>query len=180
MSISNEPSSVTAEDTPNPGFASIPHPPRARRVPATTVIHGHTLVDDYAWMRDKSAPELIAYLQAENAYTDAIMSPTKDLQADLYAEMLSHIKETDESVPYPDRGWLYWTRTLEGSQYPIYCRRTATTPPGPETTLLDVNKLAKDQPYMAIGAMAISPNGNLLAYTTDNTCLLYTSDAADE
>src|ERR1019366_2625463 len=96
------------------------------------------------------------------------MQPTKDLQADLYAEMLSHIKETDESVPYPDRGWLYWTRTVEGSQYPIYCRRTATTPPGPETTLLDVNELAKGQPYMAIGAMAVSPNGNLLAYTTDN------------
>ena len=169
MSTPIQPSSVTAEDTLNSRISSIPHPPQARRVPTTTVIHGHTLVDDYAWMRDKSSPELLAHLAAENAYTDAIMSPTKDLQAELYAEMLSHIKENDESVPYPDRGWLYWTRTIEGSQYPIYCRRTNTNPLGPETVLLDVNKLAEGQPYMAIGAMAISPSGNLLAYTTDNT-----------
>jgi len=169
MSTQNQTSSVTADDTPIPGITSINQPPQARRVPATTVIHGHTMVDDYAWMRDKSSPELIAYLEKENAYTDAIMRPTKDLQGDLYAEMLSHIKETDESVPYPDRGWLYWTRTIEGSQYPIYCRRTATAPPGPETILLDVNELAKGQQYMAIGAMSVSPNGNLLAYTTDNT-----------
>ena len=165
MSNSEPASAVTPEAFPSLGIM----PPTARRVPAPTVIHGHTLADDYAWMRDKSSPELLAHLEAENAYTDSIMAPTKELQAELYEEMLSHIKETDESVPYPDRGWLYWTRTVEGSQYPIYCRRTATTPPRPETTLLDVNELAKGQPYMALGAMAVSPNGNLLAYTTDNT-----------
>ena len=165
MSATEPTSAVTTEGTQIAGI----QPPLARRMPTPTVIHGHTLVDDYAWMRDKASPELIDYLNAENAYCAALMEPTKDLQAELYAEMLSHIKETDESVPYPDHGWLYWTRTLEGSQYPIYCRRAATTPPGPEQILLDVNKLAIGQAYMSIGAMAISPDGNLLAYSTDNT-----------
>ena len=162
-------SEQAASVTPDTESSNRVQPPVARRIPATTVIHGHTLVDDYSWMRDKSSSELLAHLESENAYTESIMQPTKDLQAELYTEMLSHIKETDESVPYPDRGWLYWTRTIEGSQYPIYCRRAASTPPGPETILLDVNELAKGQPYMALGAISVSPNGNLLAYTTDNT-----------
>ena len=75
-------------------------PPTARREPTPTTLHGQTLEDDYRWMRDKSSPETIAYLEAENAYTNAVMAPTEELQAKLYAEMLSHIKETDESVPY--------------------------------------------------------------------------------
>ncbi len=147
-------------------------PPSARRQPSPTTLHGHTLEDDYAWLRDKSSPEVIAHLEAENAWTEAYMAPTKDLQATLYAEMLSHIKETDESVPYPDHGWLYWTRTVEGSQYPIYCRRAISQTPGvfmPEEILLDVNQLAEGQPYMAVGGMSVSPNGKLLAYSTDNT-----------
>ena len=143
-------------------------PPVARQIPNFTSLHGHTLQDDYAWMRDKGAPELLAHLEAENAYTEASMGPTKGLQAELYVEMLSHIKETDESVPYPDHGWLYWTRTLEGSQYPIYCRR-ANANGSAEELLLDVNKLAEGQAYMAVGSMAVSPDGRLLAYTTDNT-----------
>jgi oligopeptidase B len=167
--MSPEPTTlVTANDTPAVRGTGPVQPPIARRIPAPTVIHGQTLADDYAWMRDKSSPEVIAHLNAENAYTEAIMAPTKELQADLYVEMLSHIKETDESVPYPDRGWLYWTRTIEGSQYPIYCRRNQA-PGSPEEILLDVNQLAKGQPYMAVGAISVSPNGNLLAYTTDNT-----------
>ena len=99
-------------------------PPVARQEPTPTTLHGQTLEDDYRWMRDKSSPELIAYLTAENEYTTSVMAPTEDLQAKLYAEMLSHIKETDESVPYPHRGWFYYTRTVEGSQYPIHCRQS--------------------------------------------------------
>ncbi len=143
-------------------------PPQARRQPNPTTLHGTTLQDDYAWMRDKSSPELLAHLEAENAYTAAAMAPTQDLQATLYAEMLSHIKETDESVPYPSRGYLYLTRTIEGLQYPIHCRRKDTSD-APEETLLDVNKLAEGQPFMAVGALAVSPDNTLLAYTTDNT-----------
>ena len=148
-------------------------PPVARKDPTPTTLHGQTLEDDYRWMRDKSSPEVTAYLEAENAYTSAVMKPTEELQAKLYAEMLSHIKETDESVPYRDRGWYYYTRTVEGSQYAIYCRRAASGPDydelQPEQILLDVNKLAEGQPFMALGALTVSPDGSKLAYSTDNT-----------
>jgi oligopeptidase B len=148
-------------------------PPVARREPTPTTLHGQTLEDDYRWMRDKSSPKTIAYLEAENAYTNAVMAPTKELQAKLYAEMLSHIKETDESVPYRDHGWFYYVRTLEGSQYPIHCRRIATglryDESQLEEVLLDVNKLAEGQPFMSLGAMSVSPDGAKLAYSTDNT-----------
>ena len=148
-------------------------PPTARREPTTTTLHGHTLEDHYRWMRDKDSPEVTAHLEAENQYTLSVMASTTELQARLYAEMLSHIKETDESVPYRDRGWFYYTRTVEGSQYPIHCRKFASgvtfDATQPEEILLDVNKLAEGQPFMAIGAMSVSPDGNTLAYSTDNT-----------
>ena len=80
-------------------------PPQARQEPTPTTLHGQTLEDNYRWMRDKSSPELLAYLEAENAYTHSVMAATKQLQSKLYTEMLSHIKETDVSVPYRDRGW---------------------------------------------------------------------------
>jgi oligopeptidase B len=144
-------------------------PPAARKDPKFTTLHGFTLKDDYAWLRNKTSEEVLAYLTSENAYTEAVMAPTAGLQAKLYAEMLSHIKETDESVPYPDRGWMYWTRTIEGKQYPIHCRRLASQAGAPEQVLLDVNLLAEGQAFMAVGAMSVSPSGNLLAYSTDNT-----------
>jgi oligopeptidase B len=151
-------------------------PPHARQEPAPTTVHGQTLEDNYRWMRDKSLPELVAYLEAENAYTCSVMASTEQLQAKLYAEMLSHIKETDESVPYRHRGWFYYVRTLEGRQYPIHCRRLATgadshkfDPSQPEQIVLDVNQLAEGQPYMSVGEMSVSPDGSKLAYSTDNT-----------
>ncbi len=97
--------------------------PVARPQRTATTLHGHTLVDDYAWLRDKENPETIAYLEAENAYTAAVLGPTKDLQEKLYREMLSHIKETDVSVPFRDGDYWYYTRTEEGLQYPIFCRK---------------------------------------------------------
>ena len=149
-------------------------PPIARRDPKTTTLHGHTLCDDFGWLRDKSSPEVTAYLESENAYTADSMEQTEALQAKLYAEMVSHIKETDESVPYSCSGWWYFTRTVEGSQYPIHCRRKAAAngeydETQPEVVLLDVNLLAVGQPFMSLGAMAISADGWLLAYSTDNT-----------
>jgi len=159
--------------------ASIPpiQPPIARREPTPTTLHGITLDDDFRWMRDKSSPELLAYLEAENAYTAAAMASTTDLQSQLYREMLSHIQETDESVPYRLGDWFYSTRTIEGSQYPIHCRRRAANadlnspfdPTQPEQVILDVNQLALGKPFLSIGALAISPDGNLLAYSTDLT-----------
>lgn len=150
------------------------NPPMAPRIPSPTIIHGVTLQDDYAWMRDKTSPELLAHLEAENAYTAAVMAPTAALQATLYTEMLSHIKETDESVPVADGDWFYTNRTVEGSQYPIYSRRPRTSGQPfdwslPEQIVLDVNLLAEGHPYMALGALAVSPNGQLLAYSTDST-----------
>jgi oligopeptidase B len=148
-------------------------PPVARREPTPTTLHGKTLEDDYRWMRDKGSPEVIAYLEAENAYASAVMKPTEELQAKLYAEMLSHIKETDESVPFRERAWYYYTRTVEGHQYPIHCRRKAVNgaydATQPEQIVLDVNRLAEGQPFMAVGGMSVSPDGEKLAYSTDNT-----------
>lgn len=148
--------------------------PTARRDPKTTALHGQTLFDDFGWLRDKSASEVITYLEAENAYTADAMSGTEALQTKLYSEMLSHIKETDESVPYPYRGWWYSARTVEGSQYAIHCRREAAEDglydaSKHEVILLDVNQLAEGHPFMSLGAMAISPDGWLLAYSTDTT-----------
>ncbi|WP_260704916.1 S9 family peptidase [Edaphobacter flagellatus] len=148
-------------------------PPVARRDSTPTTLHGQTLEDDYRWLRDKGSPEVTAYLEAENAYTASVMKSTEELQTKLYAEMLSHIKETDESVPFLDRGWFYYTRTVEGSQYPIQCRRKAVNgtydQEQTEEIILDVNKLAEGQPFMAVGAMTVSPDGQKLAYSTDNT-----------
>jgi oligopeptidase B len=147
--------------------------PIARREPTPTTRHGHTLDDDYRWMRDKDSAEVIEYLEAENAYTSAQMKGTEELQEKLYREMLSHIKETDESVPFRDRGWFYYTRTVEGSQYPIHCRREAVSETydaaQPEQVILDVNQLAEGQAFMAVGGMSVSPDGDKLAYSTDNT-----------
>jgi oligopeptidase B len=152
-------------------------PPVARREPTPTALHGVTLRDDYRWMRDKDSPDVLAYLEAENAYTAEVMEPTGGLQAKLYAEMLSHIKETDESVPYRMGGWFYSSRTVEGSQYPIHCRRAAAggglnspfDPTQTEHVILDVNLLAAGKPFMSVGGLSISPDGNLLAYSTDAT-----------
>ncbi|MDP9052267.1 MAG: S9 family peptidase [Acidobacteriota bacterium] len=165
------------QSTESPISAVTAQPPVARREPTPTTLHGVTLEDDYRWMRDKESPEVIAYLTAENAYTAAAMASTADFQASLYSEMLSHIKETDESVPYRLGNFFYTTRTVEGSQYPIHCRRPAGTadlnspfdPTQPEQVILDVNILAEDKPFMSVGALSISPDGNLLAYSTDPT-----------
>src|SRR5579862_4212982 len=147
-------------------------PPIAAIDHKETTIHGHTLVDDYAWLREREKPEVIAYLEAENAYTAAVLEPTAELQKTLYAEMLSHIKETDVSVPFRARQYWYYSRTEEGAQYPIYCRKTGSEEsPGadaPEQVILDVNELAKGQAFMAVSGLTVSDDGNLLTYSVDN------------
>jgi oligopeptidase B len=148
--------------------SALPAPPVAKKVPKTTEINGRELVDDYYWLRDKQNPEVAAYLQAENAYTDAVMKPTEGLQKKLYDEMLSRIKETDVEVPYKEGNYFYYTRTEAGKQYSIYCRKKGSLE-APEELLLDVNDLAKGQKFMSVRVFAVSEDGNLLAYTTDNT-----------
>jgi len=144
-------------------------PPSAREEVTRTELHGSTLEDRYGWLRQKASPEVIAHLQAENAYTAAALQDTEALQESLYREMLSHVKETDESVPYPYRGWMYSTRTEEGRQYAIHCRRRAGEKDEPEAVMLDVNALAEGQAFMSVGTLSVSPDGDLLAYSTDNT-----------
>jgi oligopeptidase B len=148
--------------------SSLPAPPVAKKVTKTTEINGRELVDNYFWLRDKQNPEVAAYLQAENAYTDAVMKPTEGLQKKLYDEMLSHIKETDVEVPYKEGNYFYYTRTEAGKQYSIYCRKKGSLE-APEELLLDVNELAKGQKFMSVRDFAVSDDGNLLAYSTDNT-----------
>ena len=145
-----------------------PIPPVAKRIETATEIHGERLVDDYAWLRDKPNPDVAAYLEAENAYADAILAPTKPLQSKLYDEMLARIKETDDSVPYRDGDYYWYARTEEGKQYPILCRKRGSLD-APEQVTLDVNALAEGQPFMSLGAYAASDDGRFLAYSTDNT-----------
>jgi oligopeptidase B len=143
-------------------------PPVAKKVPHVREMHGDRFEDDYFWMRDKKNPEVAKYLEAENAYTDGVMKPLEPLQNTLYTEMLGRIKETDLSVPVREGGFYYYSRTEQGKQYPIYCRKKGSLDDD-EEIYLDVNALAKDQKYMALGALALSDDGSLLAYSTDNT-----------
>ncbi|MGD0940921.1 MAG: S9 family peptidase [Terracidiphilus sp.] len=165
----------------------IPTPPIARAERKETALHGIVLVDDYAWLRDKENPEVTAYLEAENAYTVAVMAPLDGLRGELYDEMLSHIKQTDVSIPFRDGAWWYITRTEEGQQYAIHCRKRAQTlgAPGPdsgtweatklkldaedEQVILDGNQLAEGHAFFAFGATDVTSDGRWLAYTTDTT-----------
>ncbi|HYA97683.1 MAG TPA: S9 family peptidase [Methylomirabilota bacterium] len=145
-----------------------PPPPVAKKVPRITEIHGQKLVDNYFWLRDKPNPEVRAYLEAENAYTDAVMKPTEALQQKLFEEIVSHIKETDVNVPYRQGGFFYYSRWEKGRQYPIYARKKGTLD-APEQITLDQNQLAAGQKFLTVAAYNISDDGNSLAYSTDNT-----------
>jgi oligopeptidase B len=147
---------------------AVTQPPVAAKQPHATTIHGVTLTDDYFWLREKSHPEVITYLEAENAYTDAVMAPTKGLQETLYKEMLGRIKQTDLSVPYRLGEYVYYSRTEEGKQYPYMCRRKGSMA-GAEEILLDLNTLAEGHSYLGVGAQRVSDDGNWLAYSLDTT-----------
>ena len=143
-------------------------PPFAPMVEHTELHHGITVTDEYHWLRDKSNSAVAAYLAAENAYT---ASQTKHLQpfADsLYHEMLSHIKQTDLSVPVRRGAYLYYSRTEEGKQYPIHCRREGNMET-PEQVLLDLNDIAGDRKFIGLGSFTVSDDGHLLAYSLDYT-----------
>jgi len=153
-----------------------PLPPAARREPTFTVQHGVEFVDEYAWlraanwqdvMRDPAVldPQIRAYLDAENAYTEAALGDTAELQAALYAEMKARIKEDDSSVPAPDGPFEYYFAYVTGGQYPRVCRRRRGG--GPEEILIDGNKEAEGQRYWQLGAAAHSPDHRYLAYAVD-------------
>lgn len=141
-------------------------PPVAAKKPKIVGLHGDKLEDPYFWMREKDNPEVIAHLKAENAYVDAVMKPFQRFEKRLYDEMLGRLKQTDESAPYPRNGWYYYSRTVEGKQYSIYCRRKGSMS-AREQVILDVNELAVGQKFMALGGLAVSDDSAWLAYSTD-------------
>jgi oligopeptidase B len=151
-----------------------PRPPVARRVDHVSVWHGEKVHDPYFWLREKSNPEVIRYLEAENAYTEAMTKDLRPFADALYREMLGRIKQTDLSVPTRRGPYYYYSRTEEGKQYRVECRKKAAedgsfAEKAAEEVLLDLNELARGLKFFALGAFAVSDDGNLLAYTTDTT-----------
>jgi oligopeptidase B len=144
-------------------------PPQVPARPKVINIHDRELVDPYFWLRDKDNPEVISYLEAENAYADAVMKPETELREKLYQEMLARIQETDLSVPVRYKDYLYYSRTEKGKQYKIYCRRRNGDDTAPEEILLDGNALAEGQKYFRVGSFEVSPNQQLLAFSVDLT-----------
>ena len=154
-------------------------PPAARRIPHERTFHGDTFVDEYAWLADKDDPETIAFLEAENAYTDAMTAGQAELLEVIFGEIKTRTQETDLSVPARKGGWWYYARTVAGKQYPVFCRRAVRpddsgppispdgSPLDGEEVLLDGNELAGDSQFFALGAYTVSPDGRLLAYSTD-------------
>jgi len=143
-------------------------PPMAKRVPHDHITHEHARPDPYHWLRDddRKDPEIIAYLEAENAYTDAALAPSAGMAQTLLAELEGRIEKDDRSVPVKRRGYWYVRRYEGKSEYPIYGRHAGTLD-APEQVMLDVNALAKPYDYYAVGGMAVSENQALLAYTED-------------
>jgi oligopeptidase B len=143
-------------------------PPFAEKQPKSINLHGDTWTDDYFWLREKTNPKVKAYLDAENAYADAILKPTAPFQEKLYAEMLGRVKQTDSTVPARRGDYWYYSRTEEGKQYAIRCRKRGSLD-AKEEIILDENELAKDQKFFSLGIFSVSDDHQLLAYSTDLT-----------
>lgn len=128
--------------------------------------HGHVRIDNYYWLNDREDPEVIAYLEEENAHTDEVMAPTSGLQEKLFQEIKDRIQETDQSVPYKKDDFWYYVRTIEGGDYPIHCRKKGSLE-GDEQVMLDGNEMGKDKEYFSIGGLSISSGQNILAWAED-------------
>ena len=154
-------------------------PPVAKTVPTVRTHHGDTVIDEYAWLAEKDDPETIAYLTAENAYTEDRTADQAALRETIFNEIKTRTKETDLSVPVRKGGWWYYSRTVAGKQYSVHCRRAVQpgedAPPATgdgaplpgEQILLDGNELAGDSSFFSLGAFGVSMDGKLLAYSTD-------------
>lgn len=166
--------------------SAVPPPPVAAPRPVDRTHHGHTLTDDFDWLRAKESEEVIGHLTAENAYTDAVTADQEPLRRAIFQEIKSHTVETDLSVPSRKDGWWYFARTVEGEQYAVHCRVAAQdtgdltadwTPPviergvpvPGEQIILDGNAEAQGQPFFSLGGLAVSPDGTRLAYAVDTT-----------
>jgi oligopeptidase B len=158
---------------------TVPAPPVAKRLPAERTHHGDPVVDEYAWLADQDDPDTIGYLRAENAYTEAVTAHLAPLRAAVFDEIKRRTQETDLSVPVRKGGFWYYTRTVEGQQYGIHCRRAVRdgeldppdtgngTPLDGEVVLLDGNQLAEGHDFFSLGTFDVSPDGRWLAYSAD-------------
>jgi oligopeptidase B len=143
-----------------------PKPPVAKVVHHRLELHGHTRIDNYYWLKDRDNPDVLRYLEAENEYTSALMAHTQNLQETLFKEFKTRIKQTDLSVPYRRDGYFYYTRTEEGKNYPIYCRKKGSLE-APEEILLDANRVAEGHKFCSVAGLQVSPGQDLLAYAVD-------------
>ena len=141
-------------------------PPVAKIIPKELTAHGHTRIDNYYWLNQRENPEVLAYLEAENAYKDAVMAHTEDFQEKLFQEIVGRIKQTDMSVPYKDQGYYHYTRYEEGGEYPIYCRKKGSLE-AEEEIVLNVDEMAKGHDYYSVAGYSTSSDNNLIAYGVD-------------
>ena len=141
-------------------------PPVATATPQELEIHGDVRVDNYYWLKDRENPAVIAYLEAENEYTEAVMAHTKGLQEDLYQEIVGRIKQDDDSVPYKKGECFYYERYEEGDNYPIYCRKKGSLD-ADEEIVIDANKLAEGHEFFSMWGLEVSPDGKTIAYAID-------------
>jgi oligopeptidase B len=151
-----------------PAAATSSKPPVAKKIRKAIITHGDKRIDDYFWLREKTNAQVLAYLNAENAYADEVMDPLKNFGEGLYKEILGHLKETDSAAPVRRGEYFYYTRTEQGKSYPIYCRKRSSLE-GPEEIILDLNRLAEGLKFFSIGVAVPSDDNNLLAFTTDTT-----------
>ncbi len=140
--------------------------PQAKKQPREFTEHGNVRTDDYYWLREKENPEVIAHLNAENAYTESVLAGTKGLQQELFEEMKGRMNENDMSAPYRYGGYFYYSRTEAGKQYPIFCRKPDTLD-AQEEILLDENVVAEGHEFLSVAFIEVSPNHRLLAYAVD-------------
>jgi oligopeptidase B len=148
------------------GCSNGPQPPMAEVKPHELTMHGDTRVDDYYWLNERENPDVIAYLEAENAYLDEMMDHTKQFQADLFDEMVGRIKKDDSSAPYELKGYWYYTRFVEGGEYALHCRRPGTME-GAEEVMFDGNAMGEGHGFFSLRGVNVSPDTKLAAYAID-------------
>ncbi len=142
------------------------NPPKAKKIQKELTMHGDTRIDNYYWLNQREDPEVISYLEAENAYTKAMMAHTEEFQQELFDEIVGRIQQTDMSVPYKRNGYFYYTRYEEGQEYPLYCRKEGSLD-AEEEVMLNVNELAEGYSFYQIGGMSVSHDNKILAYGVD-------------
>ncbi len=141
-------------------------PPRPEKRPFELTEHGDTRIDNYYWLNQRDNPEVIEYLEAENAYLKEVMADTEEFQEKLFDEIVGRIKQDDESVPYLDNGYYYYTRFEEGFEYPVMCRKKGSLE-AEEEVMLNVNQMAEGHSYFQVSGVSVSPDNRLLAYGVD-------------